>query len=72
MAQYSPKYNAAPVEEYLTKWFGKPSAQSTMVQNIAGAVVNENETTPADDGSAGYGDKKLDARIYTAIRLQRK
>ena len=36
-----------------------------MVQNIAGAVVNENETTPADDGSAGYGDKKLDARIYT-------
>ena len=65
MAQYSPKYNAAPVEEYLTKWFGKPSAQSTMVQNNAGAVANENKTTPAGDGSAGYGDKKLDTRIYT-------
>ena len=50
MAQYSPKYNAAPVEEYLTKWFGKPSAQSTMVQNNAGAVANENKTTPAGDG----------------------
>ena len=65
MAQYSPKYNAAPVEEYLTKWFGKPSAQSTMVQNNAGAVANEKKTTPAGDGSAGYGDKKLDTRIYT-------
>jgi hypothetical protein len=45
----SPAYNTEPAEEYLTKLFGKGNAASTAL---------------ASDGSAGYGDQKLDATTY--------
>ncbi len=77
MAGYSPKYDAVPVEKYLTSVFGpakKHIRQTKKIKRITlnynnnttgAAVTRVNNAVPNSDGSAGYGNTTLDGSIYT-------